>query len=106
MGSGEYRDGRRNAWANANCFANACIKRYSVRGGNTNSYCDRNCYDTTIPDAYPLVTGIAYPAAIPDAYTYREYTSQVTHANPHGDGPAQGNTEASADSTSSSVRIC
>ena len=72
-GSGEYRDGRRNAWANANCFANACIERYSVRGGNTNSYCDRNCYcyDTTIPDAYPLVThGDTSAAAIKTLATY------------------------------------
>lgn len=76
-----------------------------MRGVNSNAYCDCNCYDTTIPDAYPLVTGIAYPDTIPDAYSHSEFTAHVTHANTYGDSPAQGNTKASANSASSAVKV-
>jgi hypothetical protein len=78
-----------------------------MRGVNSNAYrdCNCNCYDTTIPDAYAVVTGIAYPDTIPDAYSHSEFTAHVTHANTYGDSPAQGNTKASADSASSAVKV-
>jgi hypothetical protein len=37
MGSGQYRSRCRDATSNPDCFANACVKRYSVRGGNSNA---------------------------------------------------------------------
>jgi hypothetical protein len=42
LGPGQYRGGCRNAATNANRFTDSCVKRYSVRGGNTNAYSDGN----------------------------------------------------------------
>ena len=38
LGTSQYRNGCRNAATNANRFTDSCVKRYSVRGGNTYAY--------------------------------------------------------------------
>jgi hypothetical protein len=47
LGTSQYRNGCRNAATNANRFTDSCVKRYSVRGGNTNAYSDGNSYSNT-----------------------------------------------------------
>jgi hypothetical protein len=42
LGSDRYRSRRRDTRTNAKCFADPCVKRYSLRRDDTNS--DRNSY--------------------------------------------------------------
>jgi hypothetical protein len=103
LGPGQYRGGcRPHATANANCFADSSVDRYSVRGddADTESYGDdyayahtdtfshAYCYDTTITDAYAEFAWITY------AYS---------NGYGHCDSAAQGNAEAASDSASSAV---
>jgi hypothetical protein len=65
-------------------------------------------YSASKSESYTELTGIAYPVTIPDAYTYseRDHSSiAYTYGDGHSDSSAQGNTEASADSTSSAVTL-
>ena len=90
LGAGKYCDGCRDAGTNPNCFADSCVKRYSVRGGNTHAYSNSNSNSN----------------ADGDCHSYAECDSDTDgngNGHPYSYGYAKGDTEASADAASPAV---
>ena len=90
VGPNRYRGGCRNAGANANCFANTCIKRYSVRGVNANAYPKHpsNSYSDSFSHSYGYrysAAGNADTYSDTDATTYRDtdakFAPVIAHAS-------------------------
>ena len=74
MGSGQYRSRRRDATSNPNCFADSCVKRYSLRGGN--AYANSNSHSNSNANGHSYAecnsdtdgNGYSYHYSISDTY--------------------------------------
>jgi len=77
LGAGKYCDGCRDAGTNPNCFADSCVKRYSLRTGDPNTYAH----------------------SYGDSYCHADGYSD-SHTNCDADSYAKGNAKASSDSAS------
>ena len=98
MGSGQYRSRCRDATSNPNCFADSCVKRYSVRGGNTHAYGYCNSDGYTYGNSNGYGNRNAYSERNTDADT-----NIYGHANRLAYRYAQSDTKASANSASPAV---
>jgi hypothetical protein len=98
LGTSQYRNGCRNAATNANRFTDSCVKRYSVRGDNTNAYAKRACDAYT--NSYGNSHSDGYTSSKSNTYSERHHSSI---AYTYGDSSAQSNTKASSDSASSAL---
>ena len=90
LGTNQHRSSRRNTATNSNRFADSCVKRYSVRGGNTHAYSNSNSNSN----------------ADGDCHSYAECDSDTDgngNGHPYSYGYAKGDTEASADAASPAV---
>jgi hypothetical protein len=103
LGAGRYRISCRDTSANPNRFADSCVKRYSMRADNADTYAKRNSVAYTNRDSYSYAD--CYDTTIPDAYAERH---NPAIADTNGDclayGYAKGYTKTSTDSASSAVR--
>jgi hypothetical protein len=48
LGPGRYRRRCRDASTNPTCFADSCVKRYSMRGGNASTYSYIHTHSNTV----------------------------------------------------------
>ena len=90
MGTNQCCSGCRNAATDPNRLADSCVKRYSVRGGNTHAYSNSNSNSN----------------ADGDCHSYAECDSDTDgngNGHPYSYGYAKGDTEASADAASPAV---
>ena len=74
LGTNQYRSGRRNTATNSNRFADSCVKRYSLRGGN--AYANSNSHSNSNANGHSYAecnsdtdgNGYSYHYSISDTY--------------------------------------
>lgn len=102
LGPNRYRSCCRNTATNPNCFANTCLKCYSVRAVNANTYAKRACVTYTYSDGNS--DGDSYTPSESNTYSERHHSSYAyTDGDCHSYRSAQGNPKASSDSAFSAV---
>ena len=96
LGTNQYRGCCRNATTNPNRLADSCVKRYTVRRGNTHAYSnsysngdgDGNCHSYAECNSDTDGNGYSYHYSISDTY-----------------GDTKSHAETSADSASPAVNV-
>ena len=74
LGTNQYRSSRRNTATNSNRFAESCVKRYSLRGGN--AYANSNSHSNSNANGHSYAecnsdtdgNGYSYHDSISDTY--------------------------------------
>ena len=108
LGTGQYRHCCRNTATNAGSDSDATSNGDSMRADNADTYTECEFASSyTYANTYTEFTASdtdANTSFKSNTNTYGEFTSSLTHADSYSHSYAQGNTEATADSTSSAVR--